>query len=107
MSSHVAVRSATLQDIPEMVALLGELFAIEADFQPDAALKHQGLALMLRAPESRIVLVAEENDRALGMAGLQILVSTAQGGFVGLVEDVGCRLQPPRPGHRHDAHAKP
>ncbi|GAB6058405.1 GNAT family N-acetyltransferase [Desulfonatronum parangueonense] len=71
-----------------MVALLSELFAIEADFQPDPALQHQGLALMLQDPTSRRILVAVENNQAIGMCSFQTLVSTAEGGRVGLVEDV-------------------
>ncbi|SDB43248.1 Acetyltransferase, GNAT family [Desulfonatronum thiosulfatophilum] len=88
MTSPVTIRTAIPGDIPEMVALLGELFAIEADFRPDPALQHQGLALMLRDPVSRRILVAVEDGKVIGMCSLQILVSTAQGGQVGLVEDV-------------------
>lgn len=88
MSSHVAVRTATYRDIPEMVALLGELFAIEADFRSDPDLQHQGLALMLQDPASRRILVATNGKKVVGLCSLQILVSTAKGGLVGLVEDV-------------------
>lgn len=88
MSSHVAVRPATFQDIPEMVALLGELFAIEADFQPDPDLQHHGLALMLQDPGARRILVATHGRKVVGLCSLQTLVSTAKGGLVGLVEDV-------------------
>jgi GNAT superfamily N-acetyltransferase len=34
------------------------------------------------------VLVAEEQSKIIGMATVQILISTAEGGHVGLVEDV-------------------
>ena len=88
MSNAVIVRRATLGDIPALVGLLGELFAIEADFKPDSRLQHQGLCLMLEDMASRRLLVAEIQDEVVGLCSLQVLVSTASGGLVGLVEDV-------------------
>lgn len=88
MSQAVIVRAATREDLPAMVGLLGELFAVEADFTPDPQAQHRGLALMLESPATRRVLVAETQDRVVGLCSLQVLVSTASGGLVGLVEDV-------------------
>ena len=84
----IRVRSGTTEDIESLVELLGELFALEADFAPDAQRQRRGLTLMLSAPDERIVRVAEDGDRIVGMVTGQILVSTAEGGLVTLVEDL-------------------
>ncbi len=82
------VRSATEEDVERLVALLGALFAIEADFRPDPARQRRGVRLMLADPERRCVLVAEQGGRVVGMATAQLVVSTAEGGVAALVEDV-------------------
>jgi ribosomal protein S18 acetylase RimI-like enzyme len=70
-----------------MVSLLGELFAIEEDFAIDPLRQRQGLELLLDDPDAT-VLVCETGGRVAGMASMQRLVSTASGGYVGLIEDV-------------------
>lgn len=82
-----SIRVARVDDIPAMAGLLGELFAIEADFQPDPVRQEAGLKLLLQSPSAKI-WVAEREGRAVGMITLQLLVSTAEGGPVGLIEDV-------------------
>ena len=81
------IRPATLDDVPEMVALLAELFAIEADFHADPARQTAGLRSLLESTTAK-AWVAESQGRAVGMITLQILISTAEGGEVGLVEDL-------------------
>lgn len=88
MPQTVMVRAATPEDLPAMVGLLGELFAIEADFAPDPQAQRRGLALMLEDPATRRVLVAQAGQAVVGLCSVQMLVSTAKGGLVGLVEDV-------------------
>jgi len=72
-----------------MVGLLGELFSIEKDFDVDPERQRRGLKIMMNGekPNSRI-WVAEVQGRAVGMAAIQTLISTAEGGKVGLVEDL-------------------
>jgi GNAT superfamily N-acetyltransferase len=70
-----------------MVALLRELFSIEADFRPDAARQRRGLALLLASAQG-LVLVAERAGTVLGMVTVQLVVSTAEGGLSALVEDM-------------------
>jgi len=68
------------------------LFAIEADFTPDPERQRQGLMRFLDGcGKHRCVLVAETEKVVVGMASLQTLISTAEGGWVGLVEDVVVR----------------
>ncbi|KAF1077092.1 GNAT family N-acetyltransferase [Halodesulfovibrio sp. MK-HDV] len=84
---HVTIREATEGDIPQLCDLLRILFTIEADFKSDAVKQQNGLKLLLHSPSS-CVLVAELNNKNVGMCTGQLLVSTAEGGFSLLVEDV-------------------
>jgi GNAT superfamily N-acetyltransferase len=85
--SSCRIRFATAADLPALVALLQELFAIEADFRGDPARQERGLRLLLDSPGGKI-WVAEEQERVVGLCTLQVLVSTAEGGPAGWVEDV-------------------
>ena len=83
------IRPAGKNDIDRMCTLLGELFAVEVDFSPDAGKQARGLVRLIDdASGSTLVLVAETSDVIVGMATVQTLLSTAEGGSVGLVEDV-------------------
>jgi ribosomal protein S18 acetylase RimI-like enzyme len=81
------IHPASPADLPALVGLLHQLFSIEQDFQPDPEKQSCGLELLLTSDRAQ-VFVAKVDGRAVGMLTLQILVSTAQGGQVGLVEDV-------------------
>lgn len=75
-----------------MVSLLQALFALEEDFIPDPERQRRGLSRFLDGcGRHRCILVADENRRVIAMATIQILISTAEGGPVGLVEDVVVR----------------
>ena len=85
----VLIRPAKTADISRMCGLLSELFSIESDFSPDSQKQAKGLSLLLTdTPGSSIVLVAEKDDEIVGMCSVQTLISTAQGGPVGLLEDL-------------------
>ncbi|MBL6987368.1 MAG: GNAT family N-acetyltransferase [Methylobacter sp.] len=85
----INIRIAKPDDIPQLVELLKALFAIEADFNFDSDKQKQGLQLLLKS-DNACVLVAESNDdiNLLGMCSIQALISTAEGGAVGLLEDL-------------------
>lgn len=83
-----AIRLAADKDIPCLIALLSELFAIEAEFQPDEAAEARGLAMILAAPTSGRILMAEDEGRAVAMVNLIYIVSTALGARVALLEDM-------------------
>lgn len=88
--ADMRISHAEPQDIPAMVELLGDLFSIEKDFLADPARQEMGLRGLLEDPLRALVLVARApgQEQAVGMVTLQILVSTAEGGQVGLVEDL-------------------
>lgn len=85
--AQATIRPAGPADLDALADLLRMLFGIEADFNFDAARQRQGLA-MLMAHESAVLLVAEAAGRVIGMCSGQLTISTAEGGFALLVEDV-------------------
>lgn len=85
--AHAVIRPALPGDLDGLVGLLRMLFAIEADFDFDAARQRRGLAILL-AHEAAVVLVAEAAGQVVGMCSGQLVISTAEGGFSLLVEDV-------------------
>jgi len=87
-SEWLDVRPATAEDIEAMVALLHTLFSIEADFECDPDKQRRGLQGLLARGDDARVLVAEQAGNIVAMCTLQCLVSTAEGGEVGLIEDV-------------------
>lgn len=87
MDDSITIRLAYSDDIPVMVKLLGELFAIEDDFMIDTEKQSRGLELLLQNSHS-IVLVAEILNDVVGMMTLQRGISTAMGGYVSTIEDV-------------------
>ena len=84
---NAIIRPASIEDIDAMTQLLRELFEIEEDFNFDQVKQAQGLALIVNSPNSR-VFVAESDGLIIGMCTVQLLISTAEGGYVGLVEDM-------------------
>jgi ribosomal protein S18 acetylase RimI-like enzyme len=83
------IRTAKPSDIPQLVELLKVLFAIEADFIFDQDKQSCGLDLLLNSDKD-CILVAElpGESRVLGMCTIQTLISTAEGGMAGLLEDL-------------------
>ena len=89
MTNHIEhiVREARNEDIPALIRLLEELFSIEKDFIFCPEVQKRGIKLLIRSADDRI-FVAEIDKNVVGMCSVQILISTANGGKVGLVEDV-------------------
>jgi GNAT superfamily N-acetyltransferase len=85
----IVIRPAQSWDIPRMSELLAELFSIESDFSPNMEKQVHGLGALIADLSGRtLVLVAVNDGMVIGMATVQTLVSTAEGGRVGLIEDV-------------------
>lgn len=81
------IRKAQLDDLRILVKLLGELFAIESDFKADFDTQYRGLKLLFDTPHCDI-LVAKYKNSAIGMVTVQRVISSAEGGYAGLIEDV-------------------
>jgi GNAT superfamily N-acetyltransferase len=85
---NLRVEPATLDDLPELADLLYDLFSQEEDFVPDRDTQLRGLRLILEQPSRGRVFVLRSANRIIGMINLLITISTAEGGFVLLLEDL-------------------
>lgn len=85
------IRRAKASDISHLVDLLRDLFSIEADYEFNAGLQERGLFMMLQSSETRCIMVAEIDQKVVGMCTGQLAVSTVKGGFSGLIEDMVIR----------------
>jgi len=72
-----------------MCDLLCELFSIESDFSPNREKQARGLKLLFAdTTGASIIFVADRGEEIIGMCSVQTLISTAEGGPVGLLEDL-------------------
>ena len=84
---RLIIRPARHDDVETMTGLLQELFKLEPDFTPDPVKQRSGLKLLLSAADASI-FVAEYNGEIVGMCTVQKVISTAEGGMTGLLEDL-------------------
>jgi GNAT superfamily N-acetyltransferase len=82
------IEPATLDDLPELTELLFELFSQEADFIANREKEMRGLRLLLEQPSRGRIFVLRSPARIIGMINLLITISTAEGGFVLMLEDL-------------------
>jgi ribosomal protein S18 acetylase RimI-like enzyme len=85
---QINITPAVEADILDMAALLEELFSIETDFFVNTQKQIDGLTLFLADKEHCFALVAKVEGKVVGMLTAQILISTAEGGKVALLEDL-------------------
>jgi GNAT superfamily N-acetyltransferase len=88
MSENVVIEPATEADLDELSKMLGDLFAQESDFRPDKEKQLRGLRLIFEQPSRGRVFVLRRNGAIVGMINLLFTISTAEGGFVMLLEDL-------------------
>jgi GNAT superfamily N-acetyltransferase len=88
MDEEPHIEQATLEDLPQLTDLLFDLFTQEADFAPNRIKQMRGLRLILEQPNRGRIFVLRQNGTILGMINLLFTISTAEGGFVILLEDV-------------------
>jgi len=82
------IEPATLDDLPALAELLYDLFSQEEDFVPDRDKQLRGLKLILEQPNRGRIFVLRNSTKIIGMINLLITISTAEGGFVLLLEDL-------------------
>jgi GNAT superfamily N-acetyltransferase len=85
---HVVIEPATEADLDELSEMLGDLFAQEGDFRPDKERQLRGLRLIFEQPSRGRVFVLRRNGAIVGMINLLFTISTAEGGFVIVLEDL-------------------
>jgi GNAT superfamily N-acetyltransferase len=86
--TELRIEPATLEDLPLMAELLADLFAHEPEFHPDQEKQIRGLRLILEQPNRGRIFVLRNNTRIIGMINLLFTISTAEGGFVLVLEDL-------------------
>jgi ribosomal protein S18 acetylase RimI-like enzyme len=84
---RMRVRPATVHDVEDMADLIGILFRLEPDFRIDRNNQIRGLKMLLES-ETAFVAVAEFSGRIAGMCTCQTVISTSEGGYAGIIEDV-------------------
>ena len=88
IATEPRIEPATIEDLPQMVELLMALFREEADFAPDRTKQEHGLRLILEQPSRGRIFVLRTDHMIIGMINLLFTISTAEGGFVILLEDL-------------------
>jgi GNAT superfamily N-acetyltransferase len=88
VSEKVAIEPATEADLDELSELLGGLFSQEGDFRPDKDKQLRGLRLIFEQPSRGRVFVLRRDGVIVGMINLLFTISTAEGGFVIVLEDL-------------------
>ena len=94
---NLRIETATIEDLAELTDLVMSLLEMEADFRPDKEKQRHGLRLILEQPGRGRIFVLRNDHKVIGMVNLLITISTAEGGFVILMEDVIVR--PEHRGH--------
>src|SRR5437588_6829913 len=88
MSDNIVIEPATDADMDELSEMLVELFSQESDFRPDREKQLRGLRLIFEQPSRGRVFVLRRDGVIVGMINLLFTISTAEGGFVVLLEDL-------------------
>jgi len=87
MKSGITIELAKVKDLSQMAKLLGVLFTIEKDFTIDFEKQLAGIEALYEQ-EGTDLLVAKYENSVIGMITMQRLISSAEGGFVGQIEDL-------------------
>ena len=86
--SDTRIEPATVEDLPQLAELLHDLFTKEADFKPDTTKQLRGLQLIIEQPNRGRIFVLRTHGKIIGMINLLFTISTAEGGFVIILEDL-------------------
>jgi len=87
MKTGITIEKATEEDLPHMAKLVGILFAIEQDFDIDFDKQLSGITKLF-LHEGTDLLVARHEGTVVGMLTMQRLISSAEGDYVGQIEDL-------------------
>jgi len=87
MSSKIEMGFAKPEEIEDMIVLVEQLFSIEKDFVSDSEKQRTGMKMIMEHPDNQLFVV-RDNGRLIGMCSMQVLISTAEGGKSGLIEDL-------------------
>ena len=87
MKTGITIEKAIQTDLPQMAELLSVLFAIESDFTINYDKQLSGITRLFEHDTSDL-LVAKYEGKVIGMITMQRLISSAEGDYVGQIEDL-------------------
>lgn len=87
MALKVDLVPAVAGDVTLLAGFLGELFALEKDFEPDLGKQAAALTEILSRPEHAAVYTIRLGSEIIGMIALHHWISSSEGGWVGRIED--------------------
>ncbi|HEO98859.1 MAG TPA: GNAT family N-acetyltransferase [Epsilonproteobacteria bacterium] len=87
MKRGITIDNAKEEDLEEMAHLLSLLFAIEQDFEINYDKQLAGISKLFRS-EGKALLVARHEGEVVGMVTMQRLISSAEGDYIGQIEDL-------------------
>ncbi|HUF62919.1 MAG TPA: GNAT family N-acetyltransferase [Verrucomicrobiales bacterium] len=85
--SQTRVEPATIEDLEILTEMVMSLLGEEEDFTPDRAKQEKGIRLILEEPSRGRIFVLRNDFLVIGMVNLLFTISTAEGGFVVIMED--------------------
>lgn len=89
---NLKIEAAQQTDVPQLAALLNDLFEVELDFTADSDRQSRGLELLIaeaaRSDRQIVAVARDDRGRPVGMASGQLVISTAEGALSVWVEDV-------------------
>src|ERR1043166_9034978 len=88
VSENIVIEPATEADLERLSEMRGGLFAQEGDFRPDKEKQFRGLRLIFEQPSRGRVFGLRRDGAIVGAIKLLFTISTAEGGFVILLEDL-------------------
>ncbi len=87
MKRGITIEKARAEDLREMAELLSILFAIEQDFTVDYDKQLAGITKLYHH-KGKDLLVAKHEGSVVGMVTMQRLISSAEGDYIGQIEDL-------------------
>jgi Leucine-rich repeat (LRR) protein len=87
MKFGIDIETPNEDDLIQMAKLLGTLFMIERDFQIDYEKQLSGIQRLYNTAGTDL-LVAKHEGKVIGMVTMQRLISSAEGDYIGQIEDL-------------------
>lgn len=87
MKRGITIEHAGEEDLKEMAHLLSILFSIEQDFEIDYDKQLAGITMLYHS-QGKELLVAKHEGQVVGMVTMQRLISSAEGDYIGQIEDL-------------------
>ncbi len=87
MKRGITIEKAKAEDLRQMAELLSILFAIEQDFTIDYDKQLAGITKLYHH-QGKDLLVAKHEGNVVGMVTMQRLISSAEGDYIGQIEDL-------------------